>query len=403
MDAHRAAGDPRVAARVAVVLSEVYVLQSNRQRLAMLTETLALLEPLPPGPEHVAVLTEISGEHHRRNECETGLEVADRALALAAALGLGRPARTLGYRATNRSKLGDQGAADDFREARDLALAAGQVRHASTIYVNWATHRAIFEGPAEALETSAEGIALCRARGLTARFNFMLRNHVLYLAQLGEMDETREIAESMVERARREGDAALLGSAYMRLADAVVLQGDMDRLATLGDEIEAAIEAPCGPRAILLVRAAWIRAALGQRERALAWLELPMDAPLAAIRTVRTAIDLGDMELAERLFPQMPDGDTRLVVSAAFAEARGDLQAAADGYGEAADHFRSRSNVVGLGPVLVDCGRVLAGLGRAPEAAEVLNEARPILVKLGAAPLLAETDALLEQLTARSA
>jgi hypothetical protein len=59
--------------------------------------------------------------------------------------------------------------------------------------------------------------------------------------------------------------------------------------------------------------------------------------------------------------------------------------------------------VVGLAPVLVDLGRVLVHLGRAPEAAEALNEARPLLVKLKAAPLLAETDALLGQLSAISA
>jgi tetratricopeptide (TPR) repeat protein len=325
MRTYRAAGDPRAAARAAVLLSEVYVLQGNRQRLAMLTETLELLEPLPPGPEHVAVLTEISGENNLIGQYEAGLEVADRALALAEELGLGRPARMLGYRATNRSNLVDAGASDDFREALELALAAGQVRHASTISNNWSVHLARFEGLPQAVETLDAAIALCRARGVTARVNFMLPRSLAFHFELGELDEAREIAESMVERARREEDAALLGPSYSRLADAVVLQGDMDRLATLGDEIEAAIEAPCGPRAILLVRAAWIRAALGQRDRALAWLELPMDAPLVAIRTVRTAIDLGDMELAERLFPQMPDGDTRIVVSAAFAEARGDL------------------------------------------------------------------------------
>jgi tetratricopeptide (TPR) repeat protein len=239
IDAYRTAGDPRAAARVAVVLSEVYVLLRNRERLGMLTETLALLEPLQPGPEHVAVLTEISGEHHQHGQPEAGLEFADRALALAAELGLGRPARTLGYRATNRSRLDEPGATDDFREALEVALAAGQVRHASTIYNNWANHRARLEGPAEAFETLNEGIALCRARGLTSRVNFMTPNAFRHLFALGELDQALAVAQGQAERARLEGDASLLATAQNWESAVLLLRARSDRLAAAGDERES--------------------------------------------------------------------------------------------------------------------------------------------------------------------
>jgi class 3 adenylate cyclase/tetratricopeptide (TPR) repeat protein len=405
---YRDAGDPLAAARAAVVLSEVQVLLRDRSRFEMLTETLALLDPLPPGPEHVAVLTEISGEHHQRKEYETGIEVADRALALAAELGLGRPARTLGYRATNRALLGDPDATDDFRKALEIALAAGQIRHASTIYKNFATHRAAFEGPAQALETLNEGIALCRARGLTARVNFKVPSAYSYYRMLGKLDELLEVATSEAERARREGNTEGLARACSTQADVLLLRGQADRIATMPDELEAGITDATGlaEREIRLSGSAEIRAALGQREAAIALLTRIADEELRTygfINLLPVAIGLGEITLAERLSEWWRTGHWQVFRDTALAETRGDLEVAADGYLELVEHFRSSGDVTWLSRMLVSLGRVLTRLGRTDEAAEALGEARPILVKLQAAPLLAETDALLEQLTALSA
>jgi class 3 adenylate cyclase/tetratricopeptide (TPR) repeat protein len=399
------AADPRAAARAAVLLSEVYVLQHNRRRLGMLTETLALLEPLPAGPEHVAVLTELSGEHQQHGHSDAGLEFADRALALAAELGLGPPARALGYRATNRSSLGDPGASDDFREALDIALAAGQVRHASTIYNNWANHRNSFEGPAQALETLQEGIALCRARGLTARVNFMTPATMNFLFAVGEFDQALEVADRLAERARREHNSRLLVASYGYKADILLLRGQADRLAGVPDELEAGVDDETDPPAKVtrIVVAARIRSALGQREAAIALMTKAADMELNANRVVEFSVELGKPELAERFAALYPDNIWRRVNDVLIAGARGDLEAAANGYPKVVDSFRHNGNLVYLAKTLVWQGRVLTGLGRISEAAEALNEARPILVQFGAAPMLAEVDALLEQLTALSA
>jgi class 3 adenylate cyclase/tetratricopeptide (TPR) repeat protein len=403
--AYRDAGDPRAAARVAVVLSEVFVLQRNRGRRAMLDETLALLEPLPPGPEHVAVLTEIAGEHNQRGEHSAGLRVADRALALAAELGLGRPARTLGYRAANRRSLGDAGAGEDFRDALEIALAAGQVRHASTIYTNWASHRSQFEGPAQALETLDEGIALCRARGLTARVNFMTPMRMSHLLTVGDFDQVLQVAEGLAERARREHNSSLLVSAYAYQADVLLLRGQADRLAAVPEELEAGIESdtPPGEKGVRIVVAARIRAGLGEREAAIALLRQAADEELAAGRVVEITVELGEPDLAQRLAAPWKDGIWRVYNDALIAEARGDLETAADLYPQLLDDMRAWGNVFYLAKMLVGNGRVLARLGRTSEAADALNEVRPILVKLEAAPLLTETDALLQRLTALSA
>jgi tetratricopeptide (TPR) repeat protein len=400
--AYRDMGDPRAAARAAVLLSEVYVLRRNPRRRGMLAETLALLEPLPPGPEHVAVLTEISGERNLSKEAELGLEFADRALALAADLGLGRPARTLGYRATNRRDLHDPGAGDDFREALDIALAAGQVRHASTIYTNWSSQRAGVEGPRQGLETLDQGIALCRARGLTARVNFMNQQKVSLLFWLGEHDQLLELAEDLVERAGNEPNTRMLTAVRAYEVEVQLLRGRADRVAELPEELEAGFDDEAFPfaRGTRIVLSARIRAALGQREVAVALMTKAADENLVANRKLETAVELGEPALAERLASPWNDRIVRLFDDTLIAEARGDLETATNGYPELVDHFRSRSEVVDLVTTLVRQGRVLTQLGRASEAAEALNEARPILVRLEAAPMLAETDALLKQLTA---
>jgi class 3 adenylate cyclase/tetratricopeptide (TPR) repeat protein len=403
--AYRDAGDPRAAARAAVLLSEVYVLRRNPRRQGMLNETLALLEPLPPGPEHVALLTELSGDHNLRGEHQAGLEVADRALALAAELGLGRPARTLGYRATNRRSLYDPGASEDFRDALDIALAAGQVRHASTIYTNWASHRWIFEGAPRGLETLDEGIALCRARGLTARVNFMNQQRVSLLFALGEFDQVLELAESLVRQTGWKHNPRVLIAVCSLEWDVLLLRGLADRLAALPNDLEAGVDdEPNRPaKGTRLVVAARIRAALGQREAAIALMMKAADEELNANRVVEFSVELGEPELAERFAALYPDNIWRRVNDVLIAEARGDLDTAANSYPELVNHFRHTGDVVYLAKTLVWQARVLTGLGRTSEAAEALDEARPILVKLGAAPMLAEVDALLQQLTALSA
>jgi class 3 adenylate cyclase/tetratricopeptide (TPR) repeat protein len=410
IEAHRAAGDPRAAARSAVLLSEVHVLIRNPNRLDMLTETLATLEPVSPGPELVAVLTEISGARYLSGNPtirmrEMGLEDADRALELAADLGLSRPARALGYRAANRSRLGDASATDDFREALELALEAGQARHAATIYNNWAGHRGRFEGPAQALETRNLGIAYCRTRGLTARVNFGTMEAMPLLFAIGELDEVLAGAAVAAERAKHDGNAFALSLAYANEARVLLLRGDLDRLAAWLEKVDATFnETTDAWVTVYLVDSKFLTlATLGRRRDALALVARLWDwAWRSSGQAVRTAIDFGEIELAERFASRMNDEDYA-GAHAAIAGARGDIDSAADRLAQAVDSHRSRGEVVRLAQTLVDLGRVSARLGRMEDAADALREARPILVELQAAPLLAETDALLEQLSALSA
>jgi len=120
---------------------------------------------------------------------------------------------------------------------------------------------------------------------------------------------------------------------------------------------------------------------------------------------VRTALTLGDSELAQRLVagvePQTPCAEHALVaVSAALAESDGELGAAAEGYADAARRWQSFGVVPEQGFALLGQGRCLTLSGRTSEANPVLQQAREIFQALQAAPALAEIDEFLQQATA---
>jgi hypothetical protein len=122
---------------------------------------------------------------------------------------------------------------------------------------------------------------------------------------------------------------------------------------------------------------------------------------------VRAAISIGDAALAGRLAARIGssipyDIHAAVAANASIAEAGGDLQTALDGYTDAARRWERFGVVPEQAFALLGRGRCLVGLGRPTEASPVLLEARAIFDRLGAAPVLAEVDGLLEQATALS-
>ena len=61
---------------------------------------------------------------------------ADRALALAAELGLAAPARALGFRGSARAAEGEREGVEEMRRALDLAVEQGKGREAAVLYNN---------------------------------------------------------------------------------------------------------------------------------------------------------------------------------------------------------------------------------------------------------------------------
>jgi class 3 adenylate cyclase/tetratricopeptide (TPR) repeat protein len=411
-----ASGDLPAAARTMSMLSIVYAFLGDPRTWTLPVEALAILEPLGPSPELVGVLTQVAFVDAEHERSESAIRVADRALTLAEELGLGRPARTLGFRGAARVNLGDPGGMDDMREAIALATEAGQGREAARLHSDLAEAVWRFEGLA-ALEVIRVGIAFARARGLAGMVDALTADTVELLVESGELDEALDVAADLAERLEASGDMLHLIVVRAAQARILTLRGQAAQAGPSLDWLESAARGTRNPYlALCLASSAVARAELGQLDRAAALLAeieafpgahyfSTYPAPLAGM--VRTALAIGDRRLAERLMdgfePRTPHAAHALAAfNAVLAEARGFLQSAADAYADAAENWERFGVVAEQGFALLGRGRCLLGLSRPTEAAAVLQEASAIFHRLRAAPALAETDALLQRSTALS-
>jgi tetratricopeptide (TPR) repeat protein len=238
------------------------------------------------------------------------------------------------------------------------------------------------------------------------------------LADAGDHEEAFALAAEIAPRLEASGDVwdlAAIRAAQVRL---FALQGEAAPLVDGLEWLEPAARGTGDPQVVAagLGAAAVARAGLGQDESAahlLAELESypgvresqSYQVILPAI--VRAALRIGEPALAERLVaglePLYPYAEYALVAAnAALTEARGDLQAAADAYADAADRWERFGVVPEEAFALLGQGRCLVALSRPTEAAAVLQQAREIFERLKAAPALVETDALLAQTIALS-
>ena len=411
-------GDLAAATRAMATLGNVFFRLGDPRWAELPAEAVAILEPLPAEPELVGALTEVARVETLQGRSEAGVRYAERALALGEELGLDRSARALGFRGLARSNLGDPGGLEDMRAAIALATQAGQGREVALLHNNLGWELWVFEGPVASLEVMRAGIASAQARGLAEIVNFTTTSTLDPLVDSGELDEALEVAADLAERLENEDVLAL---ALVRAAQARILamrgQAAQVVAALEGLESTSRFEGSADYAAIGLLGASAVSyAAIAQDDRALALLaelEATPDAReslyYAALlpAMARTALGIGDRDLAERLVggleARSPYAEHALVAAnAALAEARGDLQAAADTYAEAADRWERFGVVPEHAFALLGRGRCLVGLARPTEASHPLREAREIFERLGAAPALAETDALLRESTALS-
>jgi class 3 adenylate cyclase len=410
--AFQAEGDLLGAARAMGPLYSV-LRESGDPRWTELTgQAVALLEPLPPGPELVEALTGWAGAELLQGRKDDGLRFAEQALALADQLSLERPARALGYRGTARSALGDPGGLDDHREAIALATQAGQGAAAALLYNNLAISLRSFEGPKASLEVLDTAIAFAQQRGLAQLVATATTSKLDSLFDGGEFDAALELAAGLAEHL---GDDDQWNLAWVRALTIQVhaVRGRTVEAARTLDWLETTTRESGSSQHInfCLGAAALARAALGQNAKATKLIaeieanpgarEDPYYANLLAA-LVRTAATLGDRELALRLVLGVeatnPQAECALAAAnAVIAEGRCDLDAAAAGHADAVDRWRRFGVVPEQAFALLGQGRCLVALGRYTDATQPLRRARDIFQKLQAAPALAETDTLLQQ------
>ncbi len=381
------------------------------------TAVLALLEPLGPSPELVQALSDLTYDTGFGGRPNEAVVLANRALEIAEGLGLPRPYDAVGRRGWARCELGDEGGLADMREALALAGSKGAGDREIVWYNNLAVWLAYFDGPATALQVLDAGCAKAKSYGFrNVLLGGLIPNTLNALLDLGELDR----AQSMVSDAVLGAQAMEMDRYVLRLRSTEVwihaLRGEgvswLDWLETTARQHEASEFTVVG-----LGGAAVLRTELGQDHAALSLLAEVNASPCTrkdddfVVRlpgVVRAAVRLGQPELAERLahgceFRTPRSDHTMAAVNAALAESRGQPDAAAAAYADAAERCAGFGMVVEQAFALLGEGRCLLELSQPAQAVEPLRRARATFVKIGARPALADTDVLLEQATALTA
>ena len=401
----RAAGDVEAAVDTLAELFPVLRHRGDSRWWSVPDEMLALVAMLPPGQVHVRIYSQVAFVEGLLGHYDTSIEYATKALRLAEELGLPTPPRALAFRGLFRSVMGDLGAIDDLRQAIALATAAGRGRDAAVTFTYLAGATSALRGPAAALAAAEEGIAFTETRGLSAD-NGPATDLMRFNVRLGNLDAALTLAERLAAKLAAGDDRLVLGNVRDVQIDAMLLRGDAAAALSWVDwNVDVGREVG-DPRGALGL-AARVHAAVGHRDQAVdLFSELLLqpgssEADLPGL--IRTLVSLDRLDLAERLVDveeaAVPASQhARVAAQAALAEARGDHQAALDGYREAAGRWHSFTDVVEEAFALLGFGRCLIALDRPDEAAPVLETARDMFAKMGARPAHSEAESLLASL-----
>ena len=401
------------------VLENCYLLLADARRWVVVAERLAIAETLPPGDEVVRAIVGAAQAEQWAGRHEAALELLDRALTMDASLGGGESFRILANRGMTRGLMWDAGGLDDIRQAIALAVENGHGSFAAWWHNNLSALLIPLEGPAPALETLRTATALARARGLEAATDTIIGSTINAHWDLGNLDEALELIRELERRSTADRSVLSRAEGWSYEALVLVLQGRADvtedRLDWIATTVRASGSAEYGVVGLGSCAIAW--AALGHADVAEALLAEIAASPgmrrqltyaMYLSPLVRAALSIGDDAVARRLIegvePEYPFAAHALVTTgAALAESGGDLATAARAYSDAATRWASFGVPYEQALALLGAGRCLIALDRSAEAAPGLRKARELFARLGAAPALAETDALLQQPTSLAA
>jgi tetratricopeptide (TPR) repeat protein len=378
------------------------------------TDALALVEPLGPSPDLIRALAQEASTRMVWGDHREAIEHADRALALAAQLGLPEPARALGFRGAARFSLGDAGGLQDMRNARDAATAQGLGRDAAILYNNLAEGTRLVEGPRQYLGLAREGSRFARRRGIEEGALGLDTITVTALAELGSLEEAMGLAEELAPRLEGAGNVNNLLAVRSAQAWALSVRGEHAAAAALGQWIVERAREFARPEvlAIAYPPAAALRLAQGDASGAMALLaelsnaNVAWTAPYAVNlgEAVRAALAVGGPDLAAGLAgavePRHPlQQHAAATARALLAEQRGQHAEAAGLFADAAARWERFEVPWEHAQALLGQGRCLLALRKPAGARQLLTVAREIFASLGAKPILADVCQLLAQAT----
>ena len=402
VEAYRAAGDELAAAETSVEFARVL---RNAGRGAQAEAVIDAIRPYleaHPGSGLVDLYQDDAVNAAAHNDVGRVIEFASRSLTLAASLGLPTPYRALALRGQTREHLGDPRGIDEFHEATELAVSAGDTRFALVAMANRA---GTLDHAGKALEAFDEATALAARFGLVDRTTRALRLDTLALA--GRWDEVIEESPALLADAAFGGDAYSTFMARMTLADVKLGRGEvndpLDDLMDAAAAIGFARYVPAGLVAVIAVER-------GEHERARQILVEAVGLVGDGERlsnlndNIDAAIRLGDLGLAQQLLakggrelePSEGHQGNRLA-RATLLEAEGNAAGAAAKYQVSAAWFSEFGWLQMQARALAGLGRCRIKLGDSAGGVQALRQARDIASYLRSPPLLASIDRAISQ------
>jgi hypothetical protein len=296
-----------------------------------------------------------------------------------------------------------------------LALEQSPVGMIVAAHVNLGDMVWLDEGPVAGQELYEQGIEFGERRGAKMGVRWGRMQTMWTMFDLGRWDELLEVGADLVAT---EPEAGTQISVLARIYREHVLlrRGASDGVTFEEEVLPRALEIGDDQVVVPALKAA----ALGR---------LTLDDPAGAVAAVdelvtRMAIHpgtrgwmlddvtdvclrAGDVGPLDRLLNGFTPHLTRDRISVVAAEAvrahlRGDAEIAVERYDEAAAGWAAFPHVLQHGLAAMGAGRCLLQLGRTTESEARLRAARDVFARLGATPLIAEVDGLLERATARS-
>jgi hypothetical protein len=303
----------------------------------------------------------------------------------------------------------------DLREGLRLALEFGPVGMVCAAHVNVGDMVWLDEGPAKGQELYERGMEFGERRGASLGVRWARMQTMWTGFDLGRWDELLETGADLIATEHEAGSQiAVLAEIYRQ--HVLVRRGASDGSTFESETLPRTLEIGDDQVVVPALKVA----ALGRLSRgdpvgavgAIEELEERMsDRPGSRGWLLDEAADVCRVAEAAETLERLIEGYTPyltrdrisvLGATAALAELRGDLEGAAQRFDETAEGWAAFPHVLHHGLSLLGAGRCLLDLGRSGQAGERLRSARDVLGGLGAAPLVAEADALLAKATALS-
>jgi tetratricopeptide (TPR) repeat protein len=418
LDEARLQGDRLAEGEALSALSRVaWAAGDTAKQFELVDHAVAILEELPPGRELARALTRRASAYGLAGRSEETLRAVEEALPIVHDFGSEADrAVLLQFGGESRIYVGEvaEGLAD-LREGLRLALEHGAIGLVCAAHVNVGDMVWLDEGPAEGQEYYERAMEFGERRGASLGIRWGRMQTMWTGFDLGRWDELLETgADLIATEPDPRAQIAVLAEIYRQ--HVLVRRGSSDGAAYESETLPRALEIDDDQVVVPALRVAGLgriargdprgavaaieelESRMGDRPGSRGWL---LDESADVCRVTGAAGTLG--RLLEGYTPHMTrDRNCVVGATAALAELGGDLEGAVEGYDEAAGRWKEFPHVLQHGLSLLGAGRCLLELGRPNEAGERVRSAREVFGRLGAAPLVAEADGLLERATALS-